>query len=348
MLVAAAATRSFYIDKRPRVSTTGIVLENMPKPTVIAPAPLPALITEQLSARYELIELAGVDDPAHVLSECADRVRAIVTQGAVVDRAYMAALPNLQIVANFGVGYDKVDAKAAAELGVLVTNTPDVLNEEVADTTLGLLLMTIRQLPQADRFIRDGSWTRESFPLTPSSLQGRKVGIVGMGRIGEAIAIRLKAFGVTPVYHTRNRKDHVSYTYYDTLLGMAADVDTLIVIVPGGPATQHLINREVLEALGAEGILINVARGSVVDEPALIKALQDKVILSAGLDVFEDEPNVPQALVDMEHVVLLPHVGSASVPCRNAMGQLVVDNIVAWFQTGVPVTPVPETPAPEW
>ncbi len=318
----------------------------MPKPTVLAPAALPALITEQLSARYELIELAEADDAAAVLAECAERVRAIVTQGAVVDRAYMEALPNLQIVANFGVGYDKVDAPAAAELGVVVTNTPDVLNEEVADTTLALLLMTIRQLPQADRHVRDGSWVKGAFPLTPSSLQGRKVGIIGMGRIGEAIAHRLEAFGVVPVYHTRTPRSHVSYTYYDNLLAMAADVDTLIVIVPGGPATQNLINREVLEALGENGILVNVARGSVVDEPALIKALQDKVILSAGLDVFADEPNVPQALIDMEHVVLLPHVGSASVPCRNAMGQLVVDNIVSWFQSGAPVTPVAETPVP--
>ncbi len=318
----------------------------MPKPTVLAPAALPALITEQLSARYELIELAEAEDAAAVLAECAGRVRAVVTQGAVVDRAYMEALPNLQIVANFGVGYDKVDAPAAAELGVVVTNTPDVLNEEVADTTLALLLMTIRQLPQADRHVRDGSWVKGAFPLTPSSLQGRKVGIIGMGRIGEAIAHRLEAFGVVPVYHTRTPRSHVSYTYYDNLLAMAADVDTLIVIVPGGPATQNLINREVLEALGENGILVNVARGSVVDEPALIKALQDKVILSAGLDVFADEPNVPQALIDMEHVVLLPHVGSASVPCRNAMGQLVVDNIVSWFQTGAPVTPVAETPVP--
>lgn len=318
----------------------------MPKPTVLAPAALPALITEQLSARYELIELAEADDAAAVLAECAGRVRAVVTQGAVVDRAYMEALPNLQIVANFGVGYDKVDAPAAAELGVVVTNTPDVLNEEVADTTLALLLMTIRQLPQADRHVRDGSWVKGAFPLTPSSLQGRKVGIIGMGRIGEAIAHRLEAFGVVPVYHTRTPRSHVSYTYYDNLLAMAADVDTLIVIVPGGPATQNLINREVLEALGENGILVNVARGSVVDEPALIKALQDKVILSVGLDVFADEPNVPQALIDMEHVVLLPHVGSASVPCRNAMGQLVVDNIVSWFQTGAPVTPVAETPVP--
>lgn len=318
----------------------------MPKPTVLAPAALPALITEQLGARYELIELAGADDAVSTLADCAGRVRAIVTQGAVVDRAFMEALPNLQIVANFGVGYDKVDARAAADLGVIVTNTPDVLNEEVADTTLGLLLMTIRQLPQADRFVREGAWVKEAFPLTSSSLQGRKVGIVGMGRIGEAIARRLEAFGVVPAYHARNQRTHLSYTYYDNLLSMSADVDTLIVIVPGGAATEHMINRDVLEALGANGILINVARGSVVDEPALIKALQENVILSAGLDVFEDEPKVPQALIDMEHVVLLPHVGSASVPCRNAMGQLVVDNIVSWFQTGAPVTPVAETPAP--
>lgn len=318
--------------------------KTMSKPTVLAPAAIPALMSEQLSARYELVELDKADDPQAAFEECASRVRAVVTLGASVDKAYMQSLPELQIVSNFGVGYDKVDAPAAAELGVIVTNTPDVLNEEVADTTLGLLLMTIRQLPQADRFVRAGQWKAGNFPLTPTSLQGRSVGIVGMGRIGEAIARRLEAFGVSLAYHTRNPRSHVSYPYHETLLSLAEAVDTLIVIVPGGPATEKLINAEILQALGSDGILVNVARGSVVDEPALISALQQGTILSAGLDVFADEPDVPQALLDMDHVVLLPHVGSASVPCRNAMGQLVVDNIISWFQSGKPVTPVAETP----
>ena len=316
----------------------------MSKPTVLAPARMPALVIEQLASRYEVVELAAAQNPDKVLSECANRVRAVVTQGTAIDRAFMQALPNLQIVANFGVGYDKVDAVSAAELGIIVTNTPDVLNEEVADTTLGLLLMTVRQLPQADQHVRKGLWREQSFPLTPSSLQGRTVGIVGMGRIGEAIAHRLESFGVAIAYHARNRRDHVSYRYFDDLVALAEAVDTLVVIVPGGPATKHLIDRQVLEALGQNGILINVARGSVVDEQALIHALENKVILSAGLDVFEHEPDVPQALIDMDHVVLLPHVGSASVPTRNAMSQLVVDNVIAWFDSGTAVTPVTETP----
>lgn len=319
----------------------------MSKPTVLAPAQMPSLVIEQLASRYEVVQLANVQNPDKVLSECADRVKAVVTQGTAIDRGFMQALPNLQIVANFGVGYDKVDAVAAAELGIVVTNTPDVLNEEVADTTLGLLLMTVRQLPQADQHVRKGLWRDHSFPLTPSSLQGRTVGIVGMGRIGEAIAHRLESFGVAIAYHTRNPREHVSYRYFDDLVALAEAVDTLVVIVPGGPATRHLINRQVLEALGANGILINVARGSVVDEQALILALENKVILSAGLDVFENEPDVPQALIDMDHVVLLPHVGSASVPTRNAMSQLVVDNVIAWFDTGTVVTPVAETPLPK-
>ena len=316
----------------------------MSKPTVLAPARMPALVIEQLASRYEVVELAGAQNPEKVMSDCANRVRAVVTQGTAIDRAFMQALPNLQIVANFGVGYDKVDAVSAAELGIIVTNPPDVLNEEVADTTLGLLLMTVRQLPQADQHVRKGLWREQSFPLTPSSLQGRTVGIVGMGRIGEAIAHRLESFGVAIAYHARNRRDHVSYRYFDDLVALAEAVDTLVVIVPGGPATKHLIDRQVLEALGQNGILINVARGSVVDEQALIHALENKVILSAGLDVFEYEPDVPQALIDMDHVVLLPHVGSASVPTRNAMSQLVVDNVIAWFDSGTAVTPVAETP----
>ncbi|NND92612.1 MAG: 2-hydroxyacid dehydrogenase [Granulosicoccus sp.] len=305
---------------------------------------MPSLVIDQLASRYEVIELADAEDRAATVRECAGRVRAVVTQGTLIDREFLQALPNLQIVANFGVGYDMVDASAAAELGILVTNTPDVLNEEVADTTIGLLLMTIRQLSRAERFLRAGLWSGESFPLSPTSLQGRRVGLVGMGRIGEAIARRLQSFGVELSYHARHRRTHLPYAYFDDLLALAAEVDTLVVIVPGGEQTHHLINQPVLAALGQQGILINVARGSVVDEAALIDALHNGVILSAGLDVFEHEPDVPQALIDMDHVVLLPHVGSASRPTRNAMSQLVVDNVVSWFEHGKPLTPVAETP----
>ena len=226
---------------------------------------------------------------------------------------------------------------------MVVTNTPDVLNEEVADTALGLLLCTVRQLPQAERYLRAGNWPKHGdYQLTPS-LRDRTVGIVGMGRIGKAIARRLDAMQVPVVYHTRRPTD-VPYRHYPNLVDMARDADVLIVITPGGAATKNLVNAAVLKALGPNGILINVARGSVVDEAALIKALQDKTILSAGLDVFVDEPNVPAELMAMENVVLLPHVGSASEPTRRAMDTLVADNIIAWFAGKGPITPVPETP----
>jgi lactate dehydrogenase-like 2-hydroxyacid dehydrogenase len=255
----------------------------------------------------------------------------------------MDALPNLEIIANFGVGYDNVDAAEAARRGIVVTNTPDVLNEEVADTALGLLLATVRQLPQADRYLRAGKWLEKPFPLT-STLRERRAGILGLGRIGKAIAKRLEAFGISVAYHGRNRQPDVAYPYYPTLVGLAEAVDILVVITPGGAETKNMVNADVLRALGPNGILINVARGSVVDEPALIEALRSRTILSAGLDVFAQEPKVPQELIDMDHVVLLPHVGSGSVHTRDAMGKLVADNLLSWFAGRGPLTPVTETP----
>jgi lactate dehydrogenase-like 2-hydroxyacid dehydrogenase len=257
----------------------------------------------------------------------------------------MSRLPALEIVSSFGVGYDNVDAGAAAERGIVVTNTPDVLNDEVADLTLGLLIATIRQIPQAERYLRAGGWLEKPYPLT-ATLRGRKVGIVGLGRIGKAIARRVEGFGVEVHYHGRSRQPDVVYPYHPSVGALAEACDVLIVITPGGAETRHLIDAAVLRALGPAGILINVARGSVVDEEALIEALRSGTILAAGLDVYADEPRVPQALIDMEHVVLLPHVASASVHTRNAMGQLVVDNLTAWFAGRGPLTPVAETPWP--
>jgi lactate dehydrogenase-like 2-hydroxyacid dehydrogenase len=225
------------------------------------------------------------------LTQAAASVRAIATFGAIpITAEFMQKLPKLEIVANMGVGYDPVDAKWAGEHGIVVTNTPGVLDDEVADTTIALLLNTLRQLPQSERYLRAGKWLEKPFPLTVSTLRDRTIGIVGMGRIGQAIAKRIEAFGRPIVYHTRRPVADVNYRHYPDLLAMARDVDTLIAIVPGGASTRHMINREVLEALGPNGVLINVARGSVVDEQALIDALRDKKILSAGLDVFEDEP----------------------------------------------------------
>lgn len=282
------------------------------------------------------------------LSEVAPKVRglAIAYTANKVDGAFMSRFPRLEIVSSFGVGYDHIDAKWAGEHGIVVTNTPEVLNEEVADTALGLLLCTAREFPQADRYLRAGKWAEKAYPLSKATLRDRTVGMVGMGRIGRAIARRLDAFGVPVVYHSRNPQKDVSYKYYPDLVAMARDVDTLMVIVPGGATTKNLISKEVLEALGPNGILINMARGSVVDEPALIEALKSKTIMSAGLDVFVNEPHVPAELIGMDNVVLFPHLGSASDHTRRAMDQLVVDNLLAWFSGKPPLTPVQETPYP--
>ena len=318
----------------------------MTKRDLLITSPMMRMIEEQLEQHFTVERLYKAANQEKLLAEFGPRVQAIgATPGLKIDAALMQKLPALKIIASFGVGYDAVDAKWAGEHGIVVTNTPDVLNEEVADTTLGLLLATIRQLPQADRYLRAGKWLEKPFPFT-ATLQDRTVGVVGMGRIGKAIARRLEAFNAPIVYHSRNKAEGVSYKHYPDLKTMARDVDVLIVITPGGAATRHMVNKEVLEALGSNGIVINVARGSVIDEQALIEALRNKTILSAGLDVFEDEPRVPQALIDMDHIVLLPHVGSASVHCRNKMGQLVVDNLVTWASGKPPLTPVPETPWP--
>jgi lactate dehydrogenase-like 2-hydroxyacid dehydrogenase len=265
-----------------------------------------------------------------------------------INDALLARLPQLEIVASFGVGYDHIDAAAAAKRGIIVAHTPGVLTEEVADTALGLLLCTVRELPQAERYLRAGKWLEREYPLTKASLRDRSVGLVGMGRIGRAIARRLEAFGVPIAYHARQPRPDLAYRHYPDLIEMARAVDILLVIVPGGPATRNLIDAKVLEALGPEGILINMARGSVVDEPALIEALKQGKIMAAGLDVFAKEPHVPNDLIAMENVVLFPHLGSASKFTREKMDQLMVDNILAWAAGKPPLTPVPETPWKSW
>jgi lactate dehydrogenase-like 2-hydroxyacid dehydrogenase len=267
--------------------------------------------------------------------------------GAGANSAMIAALPNLEIIASFGVGYDGVAVEAAAERGIIVTNTPDVLTEEVADTALGLLLMTARQLSSAERYLRAGSWASDGdIAPIPTTLRDRTVGIAGMGRIGIAVARRLEAMQIPVVYHNRSPREGVANRYYANLADMARDVDTLICIMPGGDATRNLIDAGILSALGANGVLINVGRGSSVDEDALIKALSDGTICAAGLDVFATEPNVPAGLLALDNAVLLPHVGSNTAFTRNAMANLVVENLASWFSQGSPVTPVAETPWP--
>jgi lactate dehydrogenase-like 2-hydroxyacid dehydrogenase len=317
------------------------------KPDVLLIGAKKPVMVKGLDPKVTLHYLVDAKDQDAFLKSVADKVRAIAIAYTAnkLDAAFMQKLPKLEQISSFGVGYDHIDAKWAGEHGIIVTNTPEVLNEEVADTALGLLLNTVREFPQAERYLRAGKWASQGhYPLTKATLRNRTVGMVGMGRIGKAIAKRLDAFGVPVVYHSRNPQKGVSYKYYPKLVDMARDVDTLMVIVPGGASTANMINAEVLKVLGPNGILINMARGSVVDEPALIAALKNRTIYSAGLDVFAKEPQVPKELMEMDHVVLFPHLGSSTEVTRAAMDQLVVDNILAWAAGKAPLTPVPETP----
>lgn len=302
-------------------------------------------VEEALARDFEVFS-SHDESLASLVAAHGKEIEAIVTWGREkTDAALIAALPKLRLISNYGVGYDSVDAHAAAARGVIVTHTPDVLNDEVADFTVALLLATIRQLPQADAYVRGGQWASARFPLS-ASLRDRSIGIAGLGRIGLTIAKRLDGFGRPIAYHTRTPREGLAYEYHPTLEGLAAAVDTLILVMPGGVSTHHAVNAKVLEALGPRGILINVARGSVVDQEALIAALRSRTILSAGLDVFEGEPNVPQALREMTHIVLAPHIGSATEMTRRLMAELVIDNVRSWFAGEGPLTPVPETPWP--
>lgn len=255
--------------------------------------------------------------------------------------AVMDALPDLKIISNFGVGYDTIDAAEAARRGILVSHTPDVLNDEVADTALMLWLAVSRELVPSERWARSGDWeAKGNYPLT-RSIRNRTVGILGMGRIGQAIAETIQPFNPTVLYHTRSPKD-VPYDYVGNLVEMAERADVIIVITPGGAATHHLVNADVINALGPEGILINVARGTVVDEAALTAALTEGRLGGAGLDVFEEEPKITEGLKALDNVVLLPHVGSGSIETRQMMGDLVCENLDQWKASGSVKTPVPE------
>ena len=324
----------------------------MSKPALLTTGPMMSLIEEGIDKAYLVHRLQAASDREALLKKVGPDIRAICTgshTGVKTDAAMMDRCPNLKIIANFGVGYDSVEAAAAAKRGVVVTNTPDVLTEEVADTAIGLLLCTVRELYPAEKWLRDGRWAKEGdYRLTAGSLRDRSIGMVGFGRIGKAIARRIEAFGRPVSYFARHPQAGVANRHYSDLLAMARDVDTLIAILPGGPATQNIINAAVLDALGPRGILINMARGSVVDEAALIVALRAKKILAAGLDVYASEPNIDPAFLALDNVTLFPHVGSASHHTRNAMGQLVVDNLAAFAAGQPPRTPVPETPFRGW
>ena len=312
------------------------------RPRILIPGRIHPHVRQRVEAEFDAVQIDR-SDPQLVAADLAGTVRGIAASTRV-DAAFIDALPKLEVIANFGVGYDGIDAAHAAGRGVVVTNTPDVLTDEVADTTIGLLLNTLRELPRAERHLREGRWAREgNYPLTKLTLRERKVGIYGLGRIGLAIARRLEGFDVDIAYHSRSRRNDVAYAYAPTLKELAERVDTLIVIVPGGAATEKTVNSEVLASLGPDGVVINVGRGSTVDCDALVAALRNGTIAAAGLDVFPDEPNVPEELLSLPSACLLPHVASASEHTRKAMADLVVDNLAAWFREGRALTPVNES-----
>ncbi|KWX23219.1 hydroxyacid dehydrogenase [Mycolicibacterium wolinskyi] len=309
---------------------------------VLQVGPLKPSLAETLRNTYDALVLPDGSERAAFLAEHGARIHAAVTSGRTgVNAELMAALPNLGAVVNFGVGYDTTDVDAAAASGVMVSNTPDVLSDCVADTAVGLLIDVLRQFSAADRYLRAGRWPADgNYPLT-HKVSGSRVGIIGLGRIGNAIATRLTAFGCSISYHNRNERTDSPYEYVASPVELARQVDVLVIAAAGGNATRNLVDRDVLDALGPNGYLVNIARGSVVDEDALVEALADGRLAGAGLDVFVDEPNVPEPLLTMDNVVLLPHVGSGTVETRAAMEALTLANLDKFLQSGELVTPVP-------
>ena len=291
-----------------------------------------------LETRYKVHRLWEAGDQEALISEIAPQIRVVVTEGwAPAD--FQAKFPNLELIASHGVGYDGVALGAAQARKIAVTNTPGVLDDAVADLTIGLLIAVTRGMVVGDQYVRNGEWLKANFPLM-SHLRGRQAGILGLGRIGLAIAQRLQAFGVEINYHNRRERSDVDYKYYSSLSMMAQDVDFLILSCVGGEETKKIVNREIMEKIGPNGVLINISRGSVVDEGDLVACLEEGKLGGAGLDVFTSEPHVPEALFKMPQVVLQPHIGSATLQTRISMGQLVVDNVDAYCAKKPLLTPV--------
>lgn len=312
----------------------------MSKPEILVAARLWPRYVDTLHGAFVVHDRTHLDDPA-LFAQAAPRIRAIATSGETrIGESLLAQLPALEMISVFGVGYDGVDVPAARARGVTVTNTPDVLTDEVADLGIGLMLSIARRIPQADRFVREGRWLQGQFPLT-RKVSGARLGIVGLGRIGQAIAQRAHAFGMSIAYTARNQRDDTAYTYFASALALAHEVDFLMVITPGGASTQGMIDAQVLAALGAKGYLINIARGSVVDQPALVHAVTTGVIAGAALDVFANEPEVPAALREHDNVVLTPHMASGTWETRGAMADLAFANLQAHFAGKPLLTPVP-------
>ncbi|HEX7328829.1 MAG TPA: 2-hydroxyacid dehydrogenase [Casimicrobiaceae bacterium] len=305
--------------------------------TTALPQPLLAALRDD----FRCHDYAGAADPDALLAAVGSRIRGVVQGGWIATSpALLDRLPALELISVFGVGYDGVPVDYCRGRGVRVTNTPDVLTEDVADVALALILMTVREFVRLDRFVRDGRWLAGG-PWLTTRLAGRTVGILGLGRIGTAIAHRVEVLGTKVAWTGRTPRD-VTWRYVPDLALLARESDVLVVACPGGPATRHLVDARVLEALGPEGTLVNIARGSIVDEEALVRALTDGTIKGAGLDVYADEPRVPPAMLAMDNVVLLPHVGSATRETRQAMADLCKANLDAWFDGGNVLTLVPE------
>lgn len=313
----------------------------MSAPDVIVTAPLPPFLYDPLKADYRCHDYAQAADKAGLLRAASGAIRGLVQGGGTVTPTdLLDALPKLEIISVFGVGYDGVPVDYCRQRGIKVTNTPDVLTDDVADVAVALIMMTGRGFVRLNRFVHAGEWEKRGPELT-TKLAGRRVGILGLGRIGKAIAQRVRAMGMEVSYTGRKPQD-VPYRFVPDLAGLAAESDFLVVACPGGAATKNVVNAEVLAALGTKGTLVNIARGSIVDEPALVAALQAGTIKGAGLDVFADEPHIPAPLFAMDNVVLLPHVGSATHETRKAMGDLCKANLDAWFATGKVLTLIPE------
>jgi lactate dehydrogenase-like 2-hydroxyacid dehydrogenase len=310
------------------------------KSEILVTGPMYPPTLEKLDAAYTTHKLFKAPDRAAMLAQVADRITAVASSNSGgIDGATIAKLPKLKVISHFGVGYDTVDVEAAKRRGITVTNTPDVLTEEVADLAIALLLATVRRVPQGDRYVREGKWLKGAMALT-ESLQGRTLGIVGMGRIGQSIARRAAACNMKIAYQGPRRKADLPYAYHADPVALAKATGMLMVACPGGEATRGLVSRAVIDALGPKGFIVNIARGSVIDEPALLEALQQNRIAGAGLDVFADEPRVPEAFFALDNVVLQPHVASATHQTRAAMGQLVIDNLAAHFAGKPLLTPV--------
>ncbi|MBG1232523.1 2-hydroxyacid dehydrogenase [Aestuariivirga litoralis] len=312
----------------------------MTKPALLMIGSYPNWDMQALERDYEVLRLWEQADKDGFVAQHAARITAIGTRGDLgASRALMDKLPNLKIIACNGVGTDAIDLAAAKARGIAVTNTPDVLNEEVADLTLALMLGIARQIGKGDAFVRSGKWANEGWPLL-TRMSGKRLGLLGLGRIGLAIAKRAEAFGMPIAYHTRTKREGSAYTYYPSLVELAQNSDFLVAILPGGAGTQNIVNADVLKALGPKGFFINVARGTVADEEALLQALANKTIAGAALDVFWNEPKINERFFKLENALLHPHGGSATVETRQAMGKLVQDNLAAHFAGKPLLTPV--------